>query len=161
QGGDDGDRPYGLASDSKGNLFGTMAVRFGAIFELTPPTMPGGTWSESVVYAFKGNSGYDGYLPDPRITIDSAGHLYGTTSSGGGNRNCVSGCGTVYKIKRVGGQWTETFYSFKGGGNGFGPNGGVILDASGALYGTLGGGGNGGGAVFKLQRLKGRWKETM
>lgn len=159
QGGNDGAHPGGLAFDKSGNLYGTLGMSFGAVFQLAPPRQPEGAWSESVIYAFQGNP--DGQDPNAAITVDAAGNLYGTTFHGGGRGYCEQGCGTVYKLKRVNGQWKELLYKFPGGGNGFGPQGSLIRDAEGTLYGTLAYGGNSGGAVFKLKRVNGQWQETM
>jgi hypothetical protein len=62
--------------------------------------------------------------------------------------------GTVFRLTpptTSGGQWTETvLYSFTGGIDGQAPDGGLIADASGNLYGTTIPGGSGSGTVFKL-----------
>ena len=52
---------------------------------------------------------------------------------------------------------------FTGETDGDGPNGGLILDAKGSLFGTtgLGGTGNGLGVVFQLAPQPGRWAETV
>jgi hypothetical protein len=49
--------------DTKGNLYGTTSeggaylsgTMYGAgtVFELTPPTTSGGSWTESVLYSFR------------------------------------------------------------------------------------------------------------
>jgi uncharacterized repeat protein (TIGR03803 family) len=48
----------GLISDKNGNLYGTAngggGLGYGAVFELNPPTVSGGTWTESVIYSFTG-----------------------------------------------------------------------------------------------------------
>lgn len=57
-----------------------------------------------VLYHFKGGS--DGSEPDPKMVLDSAGNLYGTTYQGG-----AKGYGTVFRLAPGG---TETvLYSFK------------------------------------------------
>jgi hypothetical protein len=100
------------------------------------------------------------------LIADATGALYGTTDFGGGT-GCS--CGTVFKLTppaTSGGPWTETvLYSFTGGSDGAFPNG-LIADASGALYGILGGGGTGCrcGTVFKLTpptTAGGSWTETV
>lgn len=60
--------------------------------------------------------------------MDSAGNLYGTTSSGGAN-----GLGTVFELAR-GSSSIKTLVSFDGV-DGAHP-GGVVMDAAGDLYGT-------------------------
>jgi uncharacterized repeat protein (TIGR03803 family) len=64
----------------------------GTVFELTPPTTPGGAWTETVLHSFSGLT--DGSLPVAGLTLSKAGVLYGTTSAGG-----ASGQGTVFAIK--------------------------------------------------------------
>src|SRR5258708_1755508 len=90
--------------------------------------------------------------PDCGLTADTAGNLYGTTTAGGS-----SGNGTVFKLVKptvVGGGWKEqVLYSFGTGTDGAVPVAGVILDASGNLYGTTSAGGTYGyGTVFQLKR---------
>ena len=53
-------------------------------------------------------------------------------------------------------------YSFQGGSDGEGPNSGLIVDASGALYGTTSGGGsNKAGTVYKLTPSAGSYTESI
>ena len=65
QGTGDGVEPAaGLISDASGALYGTTyggsttscgsAAACGAVFKLTPPTISGGAWTESVLYSFAG-----------------------------------------------------------------------------------------------------------
>jgi uncharacterized repeat protein (TIGR03803 family) len=61
----------------------------GLVFKLTPPEVPGGTWTENVLHAFNGN---DGANPKAGLTYAS-GAFYGTTSSGG-----AYGHGTVFHL---------------------------------------------------------------
>jgi uncharacterized repeat protein (TIGR03803 family) len=170
QGSPDGSYPSGnLVFDGAGNLYGTTQGSgsgtgscgisgCGTVFALTPKS--GGGWTETVLYNFNGDK--DGAAPWAGVVFDAAGNLYGTTYYGGGSPYCVLSCGTVFELKRVGGQWKESvLYGFQGGGNGDIPLGGVILDAAGNLYGTLAGGGNDGGAVFELRHVGGQWKEHM
>ncbi|MGH9207004.1 MAG: choice-of-anchor tandem repeat GloVer-containing protein, partial [Acidimicrobiales bacterium] len=74
--------------------------------------------------------------------------------------NCrFTGCGTAFKLTppaTVGGAWAEhVLYEFQGTGvgsnDGSNPLGGLVADATGALYGTTQGGGFAQvGTVFKL-----------
>jgi uncharacterized repeat protein (TIGR03803 family) len=170
QGSPDGAYPSGnLVFDAAGTLYGTTQGSgtgagncgisgCGTVFALTPKS--GGGWTETVLYNFQGDN--DGAEPWGGVILDPAGNLYGTTFYGGGSPYCTLSCGTVFELKRVGGRWKETvLYGFLGGGNGDTPLGGVVLDSTGTLYGTLAGGGNDGGAVFELRHVGGRWKEHM
>lgn len=92
-GGHDGIWPVGLVAGSSGVLYGTTAgggssdcstmtsatlsgdsyqVGCGVFFSLTPPTTPGGKWSETVLALFIGG------IPDNIVT--GGGMLYGTAS---------------------------------------------------------------------------------
>jgi uncharacterized repeat protein (TIGR03803 family) len=169
-----------LIFDSAGNLYG--ATMFGggygttcdpyyqycgAVFRLSPPKRKGGKWTGQALYGFKG--GTDGANPNGGLVLDRKGAVYGTTYSGG-NRNCnyqdETGCGTVFKLSpqaKKGTAWQEKqLHVFTGGDDGGQPNGGLILDAKGSLYGTAGGGNpSGGGIAFQLAASNGRWKETV
>lgn len=185
----DGDEPTGgLIRDAAGNLYGVtgyggsgdctllgIAVACGTAYELSPPSRPGGSWTETVLYSFQG--GEDGYLPQGDLVFDESGNLYGATMFGGGEgKNCNlyygGNCGTIFELsppKVKDGAWTEKLlHSFASAGlwsalgDGAEPNGGLILDDAGNLYGTTYFGGyalaqcNGGvdgtgcGAVFEL-----------
>jgi len=158
----DGELPNGgLVIDSAGNLYGVTAyggaggcVLFGGVagcgivFELSPPSAPGGAWTKSTIYSFRG--GADGQLPNGSLTLDKAGNLYGATTYGGGFASCNAPyyqyCGTIFELSppsNAGGTWMEkVLYSFKSGADGANPNGGLIFDKQGAIYGTTYFGGN-------------------
>jgi uncharacterized repeat protein (TIGR03803 family) len=90
-------------------------------------------------------TGPDGRVPYTSGVIrDLAGNLYGTTLTGGAvTAACPSGCGVVFKLDPTG---KETLlYSFTVGDI---PQGALIRDWAGNLYGTAGGGSS--GVVFKL-----------
>src|ERR1700683_1167138 len=85
----------GLIFDANGNLYGTTSAGgtvacflggCGTVFELSPPSVPGTEWKETVLYTFCGNqtqSCPDGMEPGSRLAMDAAGNLYGTTPMGG------------------------------------------------------------------------------
>ncbi len=101
--------------------------------------------TESVLYSFCNQPGCaDGSVPYDNLIADGNGNLYGTTYQGG-----TSGNGTVFKLSPTG---TETvLYSFTGGNDGGIPYAGLVMDASGNLYGTtVAGGASGNGTVFKV-----------
>jgi uncharacterized repeat protein (TIGR03803 family) len=155
----DGARPdAGLIIDSMGNLYGTTAIGgaygAGAVYELTP--LPGGGWSEVILYSF---SGGDGANPFAGVTLDQNGNLYGTTGDGG-----QYGRGTVFKLTPNVGGWTEAvLHSFTGGTDPGEPFAGVVLDSSGNVYGTTTNNAFGGsGTLFRLKpNSDGSWTETI
>jgi uncharacterized repeat protein (TIGR03803 family) len=133
-----------------------------------------------VLYAFK--AGNDGNYPTGTLVLDAAGNLYGTTVSGGGNQQYCSGltegCGTVFMLAPgSNGKWKEKvlhrFQSNNETSDGAAPNGSLIFDAAGNLYGTtLSGGGSseqcssgafsGCGIVFELSpNPHGPWTESV
>jgi uncharacterized repeat protein (TIGR03803 family) len=134
---------------------------------------------EQVLYSFCSSNSTcaDGAFPYSRVVVDARGNIYGTTY-GGGNAGCnFAGCGTVFQLSpdaaRSDGPWIETvlhtFASFVG--DGANPQGGVIFDHQGNLYGTafVGGLGNaetcnflGCGVVFELTPSgNGTWTEQI
>ena len=137
-GGADGSNPFGsLVRDSAGNLYGTTesggASGAGVVFKLDT------TGTETVLYSFTGDA--DGGYPYAGLIRDSAGNLYGTTSSGG-----ASGQGVVFELDTTG---TETvLYSFTTGADGAFPYAGLIRNSAGNLYGTAT---YGYGVVFRIQ----------
>jgi uncharacterized repeat protein (TIGR03803 family) len=106
---------------------------------------------ESVLYTFRG--GKDGADPVAAVIFDKNGNIYGTTKSGGEDTACTGGCGTVYKLSASGGE--QVLYRFKGGKDGSAPEGALVGDAEGDLFGTTYSGGStncqgGCGTVFEL-----------
>ncbi len=167
--------------DKANNLFGTTGQgggpqNAGTVFELSPPSEPGGAWSESVLYSF-GSAG-DGSGPAASLTLDQNGNLYGTTL-GGGVACALGQCGTVFELSpgsQPGAPWTETilhafsFNPLEQSFDGALPRGGVTFDPSGNLYGSTAAGGNGCdssngcGTVFQLKpptQQGGAWTENV
>ena len=165
-GGSDGAKPEGgdLILDQAGNIYGTAGIGgyqdggcsnlggCGVVFELTPSN---GGWTEKILYSFSGGS--DGAQPYAGL-FDQSGNLYGTTLLGGS-----SGDGTVFQLTPSGSGWTENvLYTFQDGNDGAFPDGGLIFDQSGNLYGTtLFDGKDGGGTVFKLTPSNGSWTYSL
>ncbi|MGA2905998.1 MAG: choice-of-anchor tandem repeat GloVer-containing protein [Candidatus Korobacteraceae bacterium] len=129
--GNDGDNPNGVIFDNAGNLYGT--TRYGGsggngtVFEL----MPGlGGRTDCTLWNF--GNGNEGRLLYAGLTFDRSGNLYGATSDGG-----TGGGGTVFELTPIGNcSWTlQTLYSFTGP-RGCGPEGTLVMDGAGNLYGT-------------------------
>jgi uncharacterized repeat protein (TIGR03803 family) len=148
QGGSDGGIPFStVVRDTAGNFYGT--TYFGG--NLSTCTYPGcgvvykldAAGKETPIYTFAGPPG-DGSNPVAGIVTDTAGNFYGTTAYGGAN-----GYGTVYQITPTGTE--KVLRVFTGGVDGGIPNGGLIRDKNGDLFGTTYSGGAAGfGTVFKL-----------
>jgi uncharacterized repeat protein (TIGR03803 family) len=146
KGGTDGGSPFaGVIRDPAGNLYGTALAGgigvpcdggCGVVFKVDTAA------HETVLYAFTGYA--DGAAPDAGVIQDSAGNLYGTASTGNQAND-----GVVYNLDSAGRQ--TVLYAFPFGTDGENPEGGVIRDSAGNLYGTTYQGGTGGaGTVFKL-----------
>jgi uncharacterized repeat protein (TIGR03803 family) len=142
QGGADGAVPLAGLTSIGGTLYGTTEeggincdVGCGTVFALAPPAVPGGAWTETVIYRFTGY--YDGALPEAGL-VAIGGTLYGTTLEGG------RAGGTVFALlppQSGGTAWTENvLYAFSGGSDGSYPNA-ELLDVNGTLYGTTSSGG--------------------
>ena len=148
----DGDVPSGpLAFDPQGDLYGTTTfggnqssnscqATCGVVFRLSPSASG---WAEKIVHLF-------------------------TSVNEGANRS--NGCGVVYRLSpNSNGSWTQaTLYSFTCGADGGGPEGALVLDAAGNLYGTTPIGGTGSacgygcGVVFELAPSSAvPWNETV
>jgi uncharacterized repeat protein (TIGR03803 family) len=157
--GPDGSAPNGsLIADQAGNLYGTTELGgngSGVVFELSPGE---GGWTETVLHSFDGK---DGANPLGGLTMDSQGNLYGTVFS-----DTVRTGGAVFELSPGGGGWTFTqIYGFdsQDSPSGANPNGGLVRDGSGNLYGTTqyGGKGCGCGTVFEVSpQAGGTWLES-
>ena len=169
----------GLVRDEAGNLYGTTimggdlsgvcpgfpAPGCGVVFKVDP------TGKETVLYTFTG--GADGYAPYGDLLRDEAGDLYGAASNGGDvsgscgdtllNATGFLGCGTIFKLDSAG--KFRVLHTFHGVDGGPFPDGWLIQDNAGNLYGMSGNGGDlsacsglGCGVVFKVDR---NGKETV
>jgi len=158
----------GLAMDPAGNLYGIAnqgggttkcPSGCGVVFELSKSR---GGWTYKVLHTF---SGRDGMNPDASLLIDTAGDLYGTTTSGG-----ARGFGVVFKVSKTG--QATTLYNFTNvSGDGAYPNSTLIMDSEGNLFGTTEAGGGsttctvenvtGCGTVFELTPSGSSYKRSI
>jgi uncharacterized repeat protein (TIGR03803 family) len=153
-----------LAIDSKGDLYGVTwtggegRCHCGVLYELVPPATVGGAWTHLVLHAFT-NTNNDGRLPNAPVVLSSS-TIYGVTQQGG-----LHDSGIVYQFVpgKSGGTYS-VLYSFGANNDASWPNGPVLLDSTGSLYGvtSLGGAFNA-GAVFKLSppQSTGAWTESI
>ena len=159
-----------LAIDANGALYGTFSA-YGSpaysacndtkneyVFQLAPSKSDPNVWTKTVIRTFTNSNLPGGYeLPAP-LTVDAGGNVYGATLIGG-----TLGGGTAFVLKPrpgVSGKWNYTaLFDFRvpsskspnPSATGSYPNGGLVLDSAGNLYGTTQAGGGGGrGAVFQL-----------
>ena len=167
-----------LLVDQYGNLFGTTTSGgngHGVVFELFPgggphrPETP--QWTETVMHTFCSqqacaDGGYNTGIVEysnysDGLIMDASGSLFGATPGGGAVK--AGCCGVLFKIPAEKAPFSNytVLYSFcsrNGCKDGANPNGDLLMDASGNLFGTTqsGGGHNidsdrlGGGTVFKF-----------
>jgi uncharacterized repeat protein (TIGR03803 family) len=140
-GGADGSVPIGpLLPDANGNLYGVAQAGgdlacselrrgCGTVFRLAR------NGKLTVLHTFHGVA--DGATPEPDLLLDTtSGNLYGAASQGG-----ISESGVVFKISSIGKY--AILHRFTGANDGSSPNGGLVLDEAGNLYGTAQTGGRG------------------
>ncbi|HEY3778609.1 MAG TPA: choice-of-anchor tandem repeat GloVer-containing protein [Rhizomicrobium sp.] len=135
--GKDPDTP--LYIDSQGNIYGTTleggSSNLGVVFELSPN---GSGYTETVLYSFCAQMNCaDGDVPDGGVVMDAAGNLFGTTEGGGDSL----GQGVVFELSPNGSQWQYSNLENFDGTDGWAPEGALIIDAGGNLFGTTVSGG--------------------
>jgi len=170
----DGWEPLGnLIFDQEGNLYGTTfaggANGDGTVFELKRAA---GGWTESILHSFTYSVDHkDGSAPMGGLVFGKEGNLFGTTSLGGPKFNDLDlpgNSGTVFKLSPTSsGKWTEkVLHTFSATSDPFpvkydgaNPQGSLVVDANGNLFGTTAFGGaapnafvpvGGIGTVFEL-----------
>ena len=161
--GTDGFMPQGdLTFDQTGNIYGTTEqggsracysngiYGCGVVYELIA-TRDGG-WDQTLLFAAQGGS--DGSEPIDGVVFDPSGNLYGALQANG-----PFNWGLIFQLSPSGPGWKEQpAYVFSGGSNGGVPEAGLIVDASGNLYGTTRFGGiNSCGTVFELTPSGDSW----
>lgn len=167
--GKNGGNPFGpLIADQSGNIYGTTELGgtsgYGVAFELSQNN--DGSWSDTTLHRFRGS---DGSYPQPGLTMDAQGNLYGATFSGGDQSG-----GVAFELSPTGKSgWSFSIVNQFGGQNsgiGSNPNGNLAFDSNGNIYGTtqLGGAtvcaGFPGpcGVVYELTPARGGgWTETV
>src|SRR5262249_10982110 len=161
-GGEDGAKPASpLTIDTSGAVYGTTSTGgkrlcpqrdgslagCGTVFKLTPPPPGQPEWTKTTLHEFLNT---DGGLPVGKLLIGPDGIVYGSTIAGGSG-SCDDGvghpigCGTIFElIPPAPGltSWTQkVIYNFNGVPDAAAPDGGLIQDNAGNLYGmTIAGG---------------------
>jgi uncharacterized repeat protein (TIGR03803 family) len=137
------DRSDKLAIDSKGNLYGTTSggsAGDGTIFELAK-----GSHTLQTLVTFTGSNGSN---PGGYLAIDTAGDLFGATTSAGANN-----LGTIFELPH-GATAVQTLISLDSADD-FSLAQGLLLDKQGNLYGVTGsgyGGADSSGALVELPK---------
>lgn len=176
----DGAWPNGLLMDGDHNIYGTTVyggdANDGVVFELAFDAASQ-TWTYSRLHSFCSDTGCpDGLRPQSTLIIDQAGNLYGTAEGGGLASDPVS---TVFELSPNADRSKWKFKvlhrfchieddSCRDGANPqtgltyAGAASGAPYDGISALYGsTFAGGRHGGGTMFELTPVAGKWKERI
>jgi uncharacterized repeat protein (TIGR03803 family) len=137
-----------VALDAKGNLYGTTCCGgtygYGSVFTLRPGTR--GRWTEAILHSFcTPPECTDGALPMAGLAIDSVGNLYGSSNTATFQLTQDSSSPTGWTFQVI----YEAGCEFN-----------LILDQAGNLYGPIGPGQYGGGAVTELSPGNDGWTET-
>jgi hypothetical protein len=98
--------------DSAGNLYSTTVIGgdsncnggggCGVVFKLTPRKNDQGPWTERPLYKFTRDT--DGGVPQSNLLFDAAGDIFGMTTGGGNDSECLAnkwggdGCGVVFEL---------------------------------------------------------------
>jgi hypothetical protein len=131
---------------AKGNLYGTAwgggAYGYGTVFVLRKGS--GGRWAETVLHSFCANPPRcgDGDGPVAGLALDTSGNLFGATST------------TTFELSpdfSSPNAWSFQVLYDSGSGSS------LILDRAGNLYGPIGPGSYGGGAVTELSHGANGW----
>jgi uncharacterized repeat protein (TIGR03803 family) len=130
----------GPTLDPQGNLFGTAqnggANNLGTVFELAA--------GSSTITTLATFNSANGAFPAAELVRDAQGNLFGTTQGGGANN-----LGTIFEL--AAGSSTITTLATFNGANGTQPEGTLLLDSQGNLFGTTSRGGAFNlGTVFEL-----------
>jgi len=163
---DDGKTPSGnLIVDAAGDLYGTTYFGGedanspgggGVVYDLTRNRVTK-TWDETVLHKFCSEANCrDGRAPSGGLFMDAAGNLFGAAESGGKRCGAQNKCGVVFMISPNGEQSVSRvlhdFCTAENCADGAQPQGDLVMDSSGNLYGaTSFGGTEKGGVVYKLQ----------
>ncbi len=136
----------GLVADKFGNLYGTVFIGRGHIFQIR---------TDDTFHDVHDFEGPDGQGPTSPLTVGPNGVLFGVTQYGGTHPCGLYGCGTVYSLTPTGQNSKPRFatvFGFDSGAGGHGPAGPVAFDPSGAIYGTntVTGGVYSHGTVFRV-----------
>jgi hypothetical protein len=138
--------PVGLLARPGGGSFGvtttggSKSLNHGEAYRILPPAPGQSAWRKRAIWVF--GAAPNGFGRRGKLLEGPAGSVYGTSQLGGQSSDpgCAPqfiGCGTLFRlIPLSGGGWTKTILHFFSQAEGNEPQGGLVADASGALYGT-------------------------
>ena len=163
--GNNGNTPMaGLIMDANGNLFGTTSQGGpsgnGNVFEIVKTN---GVYANSPTDLFDFDWNIYGGDPESGLIMDANGDLFGTTAGGGRTQG-----GTVFEIVKTNGAYASTpivLANFDVS-DGAVPQGNLMMDANGNLFGTTQNGGaygvalGGFGTVFEIPKTNGVYAST-
>lgn len=138
---------YGTTETGGANCFNSLSDGCGTVFRVTP------TGEMTTLYSFCSQSNCtDGLYPDGGLVQGADGNFYGTTMSGGTDKDLGLG-GTLFKITPSG--RLTTIYNFcqqLSCTDGQSPSGELVQGTDGNFYGTtqVGGAPSYGGTIFKI-----------
>ncbi len=168
-----GFRPVGsaLTAGPDGRLYGFTASSLsesgtylpGGLFDLVPPADGHGRWTAHLLLRTPKYQSFELPLGGP-LLLDAAGNLFGETTNDGPALS-----GTIFEMippATAADDWTyQTILTFRGGGDGAAPSGGLTEGPDGVLYGTTQAGGeNENGVAFSLAppaSVGAPWTETV
>lgn len=151
----EGDTPIGgVTLDAFGNVYGVTGMggahNFGVAYQIAKDL------KLTVLHQFcEQTNCTDGADPEGALTLDDMGVLYGAARGGGTHGNS----GAIFRIAPKGTRWKESvlynFCSDESCFDGTSPNGGLVMDDQGQIYGTaLSSGEHSGGTLFKIKNGK-------
>ncbi len=130
-----------------GTAFGPRSAQFGLVYRLDP-----GTGVVTVLHAF--DDGPGGQNPGG-LLLDAAGNVFGTTSDSCASSGCNVSAGTVFRLDSANTYALTTLHTFEWT-DGSNPEGAIVFDALGSVYGsTASGGSSNRGTVYTLDALNG------
>jgi uncharacterized repeat protein (TIGR03803 family) len=127
------------------------------VFQLAPSKSDPDIWVRTYLHTFTSSNLAAGYRLTAPVTVDAGGNVYGATLGGG-----TADTGTVFVMRpraKVTGKWnyqalfdfSATTGKYNKNTTGAYPDGGLLIDSAGNLYGATRGGGSGGyGVLFSL-----------
>jgi len=153
-GGSDGSGAYTPVVDAAGNVYGVSTGAYGGcncVYKVARNAQ--GVWTKTVIYTFQASQGYVNGV----LVIDGVGSLYGGLSY-----YTNGSFSSVFQLAPSGDTWSETtLYTFSAGAVSNSTIGGLVVDGTGNVFGTLTQTATAlEGLLFELTPSSGSWQET-